>query len=303
MKRASRQRLEGMAVHDVSPLLRVLPRRASLALGRALGRGLAVLDERHRDIAADNLRHAFPDWPEERFQETARAVYAHFGAVLIDLLWLAHRPLEVMDSLLTVEGLEHAERALAAGKGAMFVTAHFGNWEVHGVFHGRRVGTMGVVARPLDNPQLDAILCAFRSRSGNQVIYKQRAVSQVLRLLRDGRGVALVVDQNVQPGDGVFVDFFGRKAAATTIAAALALKTGAALVPCRAELRPDGGYRVIYDPPVEVRKQAEKEGEILRLTQELTRSIEGWVRAAPEQWLWLHRRWKTRPAGEATSSS
>jgi KDO2-lipid IV(A) lauroyltransferase len=299
MIRPRRHRLEAFAASVVSGVLRVLPRGASLALGRLLGRGLGALDRRHVDIAVANLRHGFPDWTEERLRRTAHGVYAHFGAVLLDILWLAHRtPRDVME-LVEVVGAVHVENALAAGKGVVLVTAHVGNWEVHGLAHGLRFGPIGVVARPLDNPRLDRRLCAFRAAGGNTVIYKQRALAQVLRLLRDNRGVAVLVDQNVQPGDGIFVDFFSRRAATTTMAAAVALKTGAALVPCHTELRADGTYRLSYEPPIPVVPGAERQAEIARLTQELTRAIEAWVRQAPEQWLWIHRRWKTRPPGEA----
>jgi Kdo2-lipid IVA lauroyltransferase/acyltransferase len=288
-----------MAATAVSGLVSILPRGASLALGRALGRGLGALDRRHIAIAVENLRHAFPDWTDERRRQVAHAVYGHFGAVLLDILWMAHRPPGEVSALVDeVVGAEHVERALAGGRGAVLVTAHVGNWELHGLAHGHRFGSIGVVARPLDNPELDRRLCEFRTRGGNSVIYKKRALAQVLRLLRDNRGIALLIDQNVQEGDGIFVDFFARKAATTTVAAALAVKTGAALLPCRTELRPDGRYRLLYDAPLAVVGGADKQAEIARLTQELTRVIEGWIRQAPSQWLWIHRRWKTRPVGE-----
>lgn len=299
MKRARRHWMEARAAAAVSGLVSVLPRGAALALGRALGRALAALDRRHVGIATENLRHAFPEWPEGERRRVAHAVYAHFGAVLLDILWLAQRGPEEVQSLVDMEGEAHMERALAGGRGVVLVTAHVGNWELHGLVHGRRFGPLGLVARPLDNPELDRRLCAFRERGGNTVIYKKRALAQALRLLRDNRGLALLVDQNVQEGDGVFVDFFGRPAATTTVAAALALKTGAALLACRTVLQPNGRYRLIYDPQLAVESGGDRQAEIARLTQELTRIIEGWIRVAPEQWLWIHRRWKTRPPGEA----
>jgi KDO2-lipid IV(A) lauroyltransferase len=147
----------------------------------------------------------------------------------------------------------------------------------------------------VDNPAFDARLVAFRSSGGNTVIYKRRALGQVLRLLRAGRGVALLLDQNMEAGDGIFVEFFGRPAATTTVAAALASKTGCALVPSHTRLDPDGRYRLTYEPPVFWTPGADREREIFRITQELTRRVERWVRASPEQWLWMHRRWKTQP--------
>jgi Kdo2-lipid IVA lauroyltransferase/acyltransferase len=185
--------------------------------------------------------------------------------------------------------------ARAAGKGVVYVSAHFGNWEFYALAFGWMGEPVGLVARPLDNPALEARLTAFRTRSGNSVISKRRALQDVLRLLRQGAGVAILVDQNVQEQDGIFVEFFGRPAATTTVAAALAVKTGCALVPVHCEARPDGRYTFVYSRPVEWTTTGSREADIARLTQELTTEIESWVRARPEQWLWMHRRWKTQP--------
>jgi KDO2-lipid IV(A) lauroyltransferase len=293
-----RRALETRAADLVQRLVGRLPRRATLAIGRALGRCLGDLDRRHVAIAAANLRHAFPEWDESRVLRTARAVYAHFGSVLFDILWLKSRTPEQIRSLIEVSGREHVERAMAAGKGAVLVTGHIGNWELHGVGHGLLFGPIHVVARPLDNPDLDRRLCEMRTMAGNTVLYKQRALARILRALRDGGGIAILIDQNVQPGDGIFVDYFGRQAATTTVAAALAVKTGCALVPCRTELLPDGRYRLTYAPALEWSSSGDRAADIACLTQRLTRQIEDWVRETPEQWLWMHRRWKTRPPRE-----
>jgi KDO2-lipid IV(A) lauroyltransferase len=286
------------ATDAVGHVVRRLPRRATLALGRALGRVYGDLDRRHVAIAATNLRQAFPHWDEHRALRIARGVYAHFGSVLLDILWLRSRTPDQIRSLIEVRGREHVERARAAGKGALWVTGHLGNWELHGVGHGLFFGPIHVVARPLDNPGLDRRLCEVRTMAGNTVIYKQRALAQILRTLRHGGGIAVLIDQNVQAGDGIFVDFFGRKAATTTVAAALAVKTGCALVPCRTELLPDGRYRLTYAPAVEWTPSGNRQADIACLTQRLTAQLEDWVRETPEQWLWLHRRWKTRPPEE-----
>jgi Kdo2-lipid IVA lauroyltransferase/acyltransferase len=293
--REKRYALEARAAAAVQNVVRHVPRRWALALGRSLGRLLADLDPRHVAIAAENLRHAFPHWDETRRLRTARAVYAHFGQTLLDLLWMADQPRERLLGLVVEEGRANADRVRAAGRGAVYVTAHFGNWEFYGVAWAWMAEPVGVVARPLDNPALDARLLAFRTRSGNTVISKRRALPDVLRLLRQGGGVAILVDQNVQEQDGIFVDFFGRPAATTTVAAALAVKTGCALVPVHCEALPDGRYRFVYGRPLEWTTTGNRLDDIARLTQELTTVIEGWVRARPEQWLWMHRRWKTRP--------
>jgi KDO2-lipid IV(A) lauroyltransferase len=294
-----RRALETAAASAVAALVRPLPRPAALGLGRALGRAWAALDARHVAIAEDNLRRAFPEWEEARVRAVARGVYAHFGRVLLDILWMSGRDRAAVLRHVEVTGSEHLEAALRAGRGALLVTAHIGNWETHGVAHGYLFGPIGVVARPLDNPSLDARLCEFRRRPGNTVIYKRRALAQVLGLLRENRAVAVVIDQNVQEGDGVFVDFFGRKAATTTVAAAVALKTGCALIPARATLDAHGRYRLVYETPVPAEPRGDRGADLVRLTRELTAVIERWVRETPDQWLWMHRRWKTRPRGES----
>jgi KDO2-lipid IV(A) lauroyltransferase len=143
----------------------------------------------------------------------------------------------------------------------------------------------------------------MRTQGGNSVIYKNRALAQTIRFLRDGKGVAILIDQNVQARDGIYVDFFGRKAATTTVAAALGVKTGCALIPCYTELKADARYRMVYEKPVEWTPTGDRAADIAGLTQELTSRIEAWVREVPDQWLWIHRRWKTQPAGPEGVSS
>jgi len=303
--RDRRHRLEAGLAASVSAVVRRLPRRLVLVLGGALGRLWGALDRRHLRIAADNLRRAFPEWDEGRVLATARGVYAHFGRVLLDILWMEGRRPEELLALTDVEGIEHVRAAMAAGRGLLCPTAHFGNWEFQGVASSLLVGSFSVIARPLDNPDLDRRLVGFRTSTGNTVVYKKRALAQVMKTIREGGTVAVVVDQNVQERDGVFVEFFGRPACTTTVAAAVALKTGCTILPVRCPLGPDGRYRMVYGPPVVWESASRRDEDIDRLTQHITSVIEGWVREAPEQWLWLHRRWKTQPsaAGAAATES
>jgi KDO2-lipid IV(A) lauroyltransferase len=276
-------------------MVRRLPRRVALATGRRLGRLWGALDRRHLAIAADNLRRAFPEWEEARVQETARGVYAHFGTVLLDLLWMEGRTCEEMLAFADLEGVEHLQAARAAGRGVVAPSGHLGNWELQAVASVPHVGNVSMIARPLDNPRLDARLVALRTSTGNTVIYKRKAIARVLATIREGGIVAILIDQNVQEQDGIFVRFFGRPASTTTVAAALALKTGCAIVPVRCVLKPDGRYRMVYGPPVRLAETGRRDEDVAALTQHLTSIIEGWVRETPEQWLWLHRRWKTQP--------
>jgi len=282
----------------VSAVVRRLPRRIVLATGRRLGGLWAALDPRHLAIAADTLRQAFPEWDDASVQTTARCVYEHYATVLLDILWMEGRPVAELLALADVEGLEHLKGALAQGIGVVSPLAHLGNWEFQGVTTAPLIGPSAVVARPLDNPALDRRLVSFRASTGNIVIYKQKALPEVLKNLREGRVVGIVVDQNVQAKDGIFVRFFGRPASATTVAAALALKTGCPIVPARCVLRSDGRYRMVYGPPLEWASSGRHAEDLARITQDIASVIEGWVRETPEQWLWLHRRWKTTPSRE-----
>jgi len=301
--RERRHALEAAAAAVVSRIVRRLPRDVVLSAGRRLGRIWAALDRRHLEIAADNLRRAFPEWDEALVQVTARGVYAHFASVLLEILWMEGRPPSELLAITEIEGLEHLKRALARGRGVVSPIAHLGNWELQGVTTAPLIGSSAVIARPLDNPTLDRRLVSFRTSTGNVVIYKRKALAQVLQTLREKRLVAIMLDQNVQARDGVFVRFFGRPACTTTVAAALAIKTGCAIVPAHCVRRSDGRYRMQYGPEVEWTSCGRRDEDILALTQQLTSVIEGWVRETPEQWLWLHRRWKTSPSPSLETSS
>ena len=296
MTRERRYALEAAAAAVVWAVVRRLPRRVVLAIGRGLGRIWAALDRRHLEIAAENLRRAFPEWDEARVQSTALGVYTHFAAVVLEILWMEGRPVAELLALTEIEGLEHMQAALALGRGVVSPIAHLGNWELQGVATAPLIGPSAVIARPLDNAALDRRLVSFRTSTGNVVIYKRKALAQILTTLREGRVVAVMIDQNTQAKDGIFVRFFGRPACTTTVAAALAIKTGCPIVPARCVRRPDGRYRMAYGPAVEWTGSGRRDEDIAALTQQLTSVIEGWVRETPEQWLWLHRRWKTRPS-------
>ena len=302
MRRERRHALEAAAAGLVSAVVRRLPRRLVLGLGSGLGRLWAAFDARHVRIAADSLRQAFPEWDEPRVRVTVLGVYRHFASVLLEILWMEGRPVAELLALTDVEGLEHMQAALARGRGVVSPIAHLGNWELQGVATAPLIGSSSVIARPLDNPALDARLVSFRTSTGNVVIYKKKALAQILKTLREGRVVAVMLDQNVQASDGIFVRFFGRAACTTTVAAALAIKTGCPIVPAHCVRRADGRYLMAYGPLVDWRVSGRRDEDVAALTQHLTSIIEGWVRETPEQWLWLHRRWKTRPSLEASSS-
>ena len=267
-----------------------------------LGALVAALDTKHRNIAKDNLRRSFPDWTEAQVDRTARGVWVHFGGVMFDLVRILARGPAIVDALVTIEGREHAERAHRSPHGVVLITGHFGNWETHGIVHAKHFGSIGVIARPLDNPRLNAAMTALRESAGNEVIEKEHAMIRSMRRLKAAQGVAFVVDQNVQEKEGIFVNFFGREACTTPFAARLALKTGAMVLPCRAVMTGDLRYRVIYDPPIDPSTFGTGDEAVRSLTQAMMNTTEGWIRANPDQWLWMHRRWHTQRSSPGTAA-
>jgi KDO2-lipid IV(A) lauroyltransferase len=221
--------------------------------------------------------------------------------MLFELMTLGHPTWEELDRRIDLEGVERFEEARARGKGVLLIAAHFGNWELHGVAHGYRFGKIHVVARELDNPHLNRWLARIREISGNEVVYKDRALGQMRKLLRAGETIAIVTDQNVHPQDAVFVDFFGQKAATTPVASWFALKTGAALVPAFCYPIEGGRYRAVYERPIDLDRyrDLDRDSAILAVTQEIAAVQERYIRRAPQCWLWMHRRWRTRPPAEA----
>ena len=278
---------------------RALPRRLLLAAGSFAGRLGCALDGRHRRIAEGNLLRALGGaMTTARARRLTRDCWRHFGRITFDTLSFPRLGPESADRLVRYEGLEHLREAYTRGKGVLIFTGHFGHWELAGLMQGHLGLPLSVVARPLDNPALERMLAELRSGSGNRIIYKRNAVKEILKGLREGLGVAIVIDQDARR-DGIFVPFFGRLASTTPTLALLALRTGAPVIPCFSTPEPDGTYRVVYEPEVVPEQTGDRDEDILRLTARCTAIIERWVRRRPEVWLWMHRRWKTRPPGEA----
>lgn len=200
-----------------------------------------------------------------------------------------------------VEGEERLWQAQAQGRGILIFTGHFGYWELLAMAHALRMPPMTVLARPLDNPFLHAALEQIRTSTGNAVIYREGAVRRILRNLGRGGIVGVLIDQHLHSTDAVDVDFFGRSAATTSALAALALRTGAPVIPVFALPLPRGRYRFVYEHPVDP-PQADTPDAVREFTQQCTDVLEMYVRRHPELWMWMHRRWRDRegPADEAS---
>jgi KDO2-lipid IV(A) lauroyltransferase len=286
-----RYSLEYAAVAGVASVVRALPRRVSLLLGRALGHAFYLIDRPHRRLTLENLAAAFPTRPAKEHRRIARAVFGHFGSLLTELLRFSGLSRAQMLASVEFEGEERVQAAYALGKGIIFITGHFGYWELQALTHALKNPSIGVVARALDNPKLNRWLEDVRTSTGNFVIHRRGALRHILRALADNKGVAVLIDQHIQTSDAVVVDFFDRPAATTSAVAALALRTGAPVVPVFAVPTSDGRYRMIYEHPVEP-PSANSPDAVREFTQRCTDVLEMYVRRYPHLWLWMHRRWR-----------
>jgi KDO2-lipid IV(A) lauroyltransferase len=283
--------LEFAAVRLVATVVSLLPMRVVRRCGAALGRLAYALDAAHRRIALENLAAAFPSRPARERRMLARAMFAHFGSLLLELLKFGTYTPDQMRGAIDVEGEERARQAYQQERGVLFFTGHFGYWEIQGIVEPLLGHPISVLARPLDNARLNEMLERIRTRTGNSVIYRQGAVRKILRELAANHGVALLIDQHLHTPDAVYVDFFRRPAATTSALAALALRTGAPVIPVFALPLPGGRYRLVYEHPVDP-PHADTADAVREFTQRCTDVLEMYVRRHPELWLWMHRRWR-----------
>jgi KDO2-lipid IV(A) lauroyltransferase len=290
--------LEYLAVLGVRLVVRLTPRRWLVLAGTSLGTMFYRLDRRRRDTAVANVRAAFPVRTDDECRAIVRGAFANLGRHVIDLLRFDTMSVEQMMDLVELEGVEHVEQALAAGRGVMFFTGHFGFWELQVMVHAARFEPILMVARTLNNPLLEAMLERMRSRVGTRVIPRQGAVRGLLRGLLRHQSVGMMIDQHMQDRSAVTVEFFGRPAATTSAIAALALRTGVPVIPVFGLPLPGGRYRMIYERPVEL-PDPDSPDAVQVLTQRCTDVLETYVRRYPELWLWMHRRWRVATtAGE-----
>jgi KDO2-lipid IV(A) lauroyltransferase len=279
------------AVSAVIQLVRLVPMQAVLVAGALLGRAFYLFDRSHRRLAVRNLQASFPLRSEAECQVIARGMFSHFGRLLTVLLKFSTMRPDQMLARVEFEGEDRVVAAHAEGRGVLLFTGHFGFWEINALVHALAIKPMAVLARPLDNPLLHNLLESVRRRTGNSVIYRRGAIRRVLRALGDNQAVALLIDQHIQSADAVYVDFFNRPAATTSALAALALRTGAPVVPVFALPQPGGRFRMVYEHAVAPPREDDPEA-IRAFTQRCTDVLEMYVRRYPDLWLWMHRRWR-----------
>jgi len=265
-----------------------------LDLGRRLGRLVHLVDRRHRDVALENLELAFPEADESWRAGIAKRSFENLGRLLVDVLMQKHDRQAVIAET-EVEGWQYVEALARSGTGFFAMSGHFGNWERAAFVQAARGVPLVMVTRPLDNPYLERLLAEVRQATGNRVVHKRSAIRETVKALKDGHPVAFVVDQDYPEAEPHFVPFFGKLASTTPALGSIVARMGAPVLPVFAFPRPQGGYRVVYGPPL---APDEAGGSAVAITAAATRRIEEAVRACPEAWFWMHDRWRTRPLDE-----
>jgi len=287
-------------VWPVLKTLQWLPLPLARWASGSLAAGVRLLTPGWRRVAEQNLRLALPETSQRDHDRIVRGVYQQLARVLLALARAPRLNASNIGGWIQYEGFEHYRQALAKGRGVLFLTAHLGNWELSAMAHALFGNPMHVMVRPLDNPWLDRLVESLRKRCGNQTIRKQDAARDVLRLLRRNEAVGILADQNSAGGDSVFVDFFGVRASATAGFVKLAMRSGAAVLPGFALWKEsEKRYVLRFYPPLEMVSTGNPSEDVVANTQRCQSCIEAVIREHPDQWLWIHRRWKTRPPGEA----
>jgi Kdo2-lipid IVA lauroyltransferase/acyltransferase len=294
-----KRRLEYAAVWLLLKVVAALPRRLARSLAAAVAAFVYGMRPKLRRTANFNLRIAFPDWTAAERRVVIRGMVRNLGWMAAEFARFPKYNQENIDQVVLLEGHENFLEGQRRGKGVLYLTGHIGAWELSSFAHALYGYPLHYMARQLDNTRIDDLVNKYRCLSGNRPIFKNESARAMLKILREARTVGILADQNTMPEEGVFVDFFGTSASTTTGLARVALHTGAAVVPGYAYW--DGiihKYRLRFEPPVELVRTGDPERDILENTQNFAKVIEAAIRQHPEQWVWLHARWKTRPKGE-----
>jgi KDO2-lipid IV(A) lauroyltransferase len=276
--------LEYFVARVAIALVAVIP-----SLSRFIAKLLDLLVPRLHRIALKNLTMAGYPNPDQ----IADGVFLSIARLLATFARLPRLTPQNISELIRYDGLENFQTALAKGRGVLVATAHLGNWELSAFSHAWMTAPMNIVVRPLDNPRIDTLVERYRALSGNHIIEKKDAARGILKALKSGQAVGILIDQNTTLDQGVFIDFFGTKACAGTAFAKLAHHSGAAVVAGFALWsHEEQRYILRFYPEIEM------SGDVQADTQRIHSQLESVIRQYPDQWLWIHRRWKTRPPGE-----
>ena len=295
-----RQRLEFAAVIVLVHILRALPRglarRAGHALGATLGKLAGGLDR----TARRNLQIAFPHMGAQEQSRILRGMYRNLGWQIAEFCQMPkYTPASLQAEVMRYDGLEHYLSAKSRGKGVLVLTGHLGAWELSSFSHSLLGHPMSMVIRRLDNPLVDEFVNSIRCMHGNRVLHKDDFARGLLRAMHAGETVGILMDTNMTPPQGTFVPFFGIEACTAVGMARVARKTGASVLPgFLLWSDQEQKYVLHFGPELELHRTSDAEADDQNNTALLARVTEDYIRRYPDQWLWLHRRWKTRPPGE-----
>jgi len=273
-------------------------RRIPLSIRKLFFKSLLMLfyhaAAKHRLIALHNLRCAFPEKEMEELITIAKGVYRNVAITAAEFFSMPSITRENLHEWVELEGLEHYEAGISQGKGLLSIIAHFGNWELMPVIAPFLLKPLYIVYRPLDSPVLDNMVEYMRTINGNWMIPKGGSGKRIMELLQQNHLIGILSDQNVAAREGVFVDFFGRPACTGVGLAVLALRSGASILPGFMARQKSGKYKLILKPLAEVSRTGDYERDLLENTQRFTKIVEEIVREYPDQWFWIHQRWKTQ---------
>ncbi len=291
--------MEYAAVWVLLKGLGVLPRPLARSLAAMLARILYALMPKLRKTAEVNLRIAFPEWNEAQRKAVSRGMARNLGWMAAEFARFPRYSKGNIEQIVALDGHENFLEGQGRGKGVLVLTGHIGAWELSSFAHALYGFPLHFMARPIDNRKLDDLVSRYRCLPGNRPILKNESARVMLKILKESGTIGILADQNSMPEEAVFVNFFGKTASTTTGIARLALHTGAAVVPGYAVW--DAGirkYRLRFEPPVELLRTGDTERDVFENTQRFTKVIEEIIRKYPEQWVWVHGRWNTRPKGE-----
>lgn len=288
-------------VRAMAGFFRLLPLFAAYPLAESIALLVYLLDRKHRRIGMINLAIAFPEKSPAWRKSVLRRSFLQIGDHAVELCRLGGISRSDIESRVCYEpgfGLENYREAKKQGKGVIFLTAHVGAWELLPLAHAVLGHPLSFIVRPLDNRFLDAWGSRLRNQYGNRSVSKFGSIRKLLKILQDREDIGILIDQNVQEKNGVFVSLFGKPACTTIAPAALALKTGAPVV--AGFILPDrrkGRYRIRFYPPLQVSSSGDRERDIEENTARFVQFLEDVIRRYPHCWLWGHRRFRTQPDG------
>ncbi|HWK31440.1 MAG TPA: lysophospholipid acyltransferase family protein [Terriglobales bacterium] len=299
MSPSRREQLEYAVVRLLVGGIGILPRPLARAKCILLAHTVRLLHRKLWRVGLRNLEIAFPELPLRERKQILRRVYTGLGRQLAEFCLFPRYTAENADRVVIYEGFENFDAARRAGKGVLLLTGHFGAWEIGSFFHSLKGNPMKIVVRDLDNPLVDALVKRYRTMHGNETIDNREFLRGLLAAMRGNDTVGILMDTNMTPPQGVFVDFFGVPACTAAGMARVAMKTGATVVPAYTIWDSDlKKYKVCFDPPLETANTGDAAADVITNTARYNAALEAIVRRHPDQWLWVHRRWKTRPAGE-----